>query len=315
MFISAQHVFSNAYITPEDYGCVSDDIKYATNNSICFQKAINEACKSGKKLISQGSKKYYIDKGLIITSHFDIDLSNAILVPLDSVDVLSIDFDSKQQFSGNIRNVRIDLNNIGKSGIKVKWGGKLHISDCDIYNVPKRGSGIKLDVCYEVFVDNVHIKANQEGATGLEVHTSDCHFSDCVMIDCTTAIRNWGSNCFDRIHAWMTSRWVENSVFYESNTRGPVFMTQCCSDTYNTSFLVKKESIIFINQFKNFQNLQMWQKVKVPRPFVFKFENEELNSQIFFENSYVSSLMKDGVNCQQILSNKQSVIINNCVVD
>ena len=67
------------------------------------------------------------------------------------------------------------------------------------------------------------------------MRTSDCHISDCVMIDCHTAVDNAGCNFYSRIHAWMTVKHIEGSIF--SRTMEDWSIYRNASQTHSTSLL------------------------------------------------------------------------------
>lgn len=190
-------------VTPEDFGCVSNNRLSASSNSECLQKAIDFCVLNGRKLVSSANCKYYIDKGIDISGFINIDLGCATLVAVDTIKVLNIHWDKTEYWTGSIKNFRIDLNNIGKVGINCEKVIKLSICNGEIIGIGQHAIGLNIEKGYELLANNLHFHGSQANSTGIRIKTSDCHFSDCIMIDCYTAVDNTGSNFYERIHAWM----------------------------------------------------------------------------------------------------------------
>lgn len=297
------------YVTPEMFGCsCAPDINPSVNADN-MQRAINVAIKEGKKLISSGGKVYPIGKELLIDGPIEMDLGKAVLVAMDSINIIHIAIKPSLQWYGLITGFTIDMNNIAKSGILVESAIKMHFCDGEIRNVSKNGTAITIESGYELFFNRIHITAGSNYATGIKISTSDCHFSDCVMINCNTAINNYGSNVYNRIHAWMGDRgkWLSGSVFFLSRG-GESYLNQCCSDTFYTSFKITSSSLLFVNQQKNLHNKKMWEE-KNFFPYFFYFDPKAVgNSKVYMTCSRIGGLSKNGKNIQHFTNNDNTEI-------
>lgn len=283
------------YITPEDFGCISDDSQHATKNAINLQKAIDYACEKGLTLISSANKKYYINKSLTIKNFINIDFGRGTIIASDSINMIIISNGKSCKWAGSIKNIRLDLNRKAKVGFLGEKCIKLKISDGEIVNIGEKGIGISIKTGYEVFVENMHFLGDQKSSTGIKVQTSDCHFSDCVMIDCYTAIFNIGSNFYERIHAWMGERWIIGSTFFKCSGY-PIFLNQCFSDTFDRTFDIIDKTELHITQFKLFQNINMWKNYKEninPTLFYFRYYTSIKDSHIKLIDSHIGKLIID----------------------
>ena len=162
---SAAKGYKNYFVTPEQFGCISDDIKKADHNSKRLQKMVDYAAENGLKIVANGNKKYYISKGIIITKPVIIDFNRALLVATDTTDMILINHPNL--FNGIISGLRLDLNNIAKSGIFCDNVAKLHIHDCWIYGIKNNSQGLLIEKGYEILVDNMHFQGGDEGAVSL----------------------------------------------------------------------------------------------------------------------------------------------------
>lgn len=318
LFIAACPLFSVAkeddkgwYITPEDFGCVSDKLEAAHNNSIGLQRAIDYACSNGVNLVSSANKKYYLKEGVVIKAPIDIHFNMGTLIATDSVDILTINDGRGKRWAGIVAGLKIDMNKKGKTGINCLNAVKLHITDCTIIGIPQYGVGVNLEKGYEVFVDNVHLEGGEHLSTGIRVNTNDCHFSDCALIDCHTAVDCRGSNFFERIHAWMGPSWLSKSTCIKIRGGGPIFLHQCFSDTFDWAFDIEVATELHISQHKNFHNKIMWNKPDdLIHPVFIRFANEQIakESSIHIDNSYVGGLSINNQNRQTFSNYKDTAI-------
>lgn len=318
-FAQQSAAFEDYFVTPETYGCISGSVLDSRANADSMQLAIDDAIKTGRKLISRGNKKYYIGKSLKISGGLEVDLGKATIVATDTIDIFEINYATVYNWYGFLSGFTLDLNGIAKSGIHCSKAIKMHITNGEIKRIPSNGAGIQIDNGYEMFVDNIHFLGGEDNATGIKISTSDCHFSDCIMINCKTAIDNRGSNVYDRIHAWMTDKggWIKGSVFYLSRG-GESFLSQCCSDTFEKAFLITTPVSLFISQQKNFHNLKMWNfEPSTISAEVFSFVDEKTAkaSSIYLTNSRIGGLYIGGVNRQTFTNyGGLGVIVDGCKV-
>lgn len=296
-------------VTPEHFGCISNDKRQADNNSIALQNAINYCIKNGSKLVSIASNAYYISKGLTIPGYINIDLGGATLIATAPMSMVTIHYDKTEYWTGTIRNFRLNMNGIAKVGIDCDKVIKLHIYDGEFYNIGEHAVGLQVTEGYELFANNLHFHGSQKYSIGIKTLTSDCHFSDCIMINCYTAIDNTGGNFYERIHAWMLPQYLQGSIYFR-NRSGLIFMSQCCCDTYDKAFAVDNICEMHISQLKLFHNKLMWKghSGKI-FPIVFFFEKETVanESKIFLSDSYIGSLIL-GNQDKQAFSNMQNKI-------
>lgn len=285
------------------FGCQSGTAVNSVENAENLQKAVDYAVKSGKKLISTGGKAYYIGKEVVINGPVNIDLGMASVVATDTITMMSISYKLRVGYNGAIKGIVFNMNKKAKCALRSQQAIKMHISECDINNVPKNGCGIAIESGYEMMIDNIHILGGEDYATGIRINTSDCHFSDCVIINCKTAIYNFGSNIYDRIHAWIGNKgeWLRGSTFF-CLKGGDCYLNQCCSDTYDTAFEFQSNGIVMINQLKHIQNPVMWnEKHADMHPTVFRFNNASVNrTKVYVTNSVISGIKYKNIQKQQL---------------
>lgn len=306
--------FSDYFVVPELFGVKSGICDDPVANADSLQRAVDYAISTGRKLISRGDKQYYIGKSIHINGALETDLGRATIVATDTIDMIVIDYKTQIKWFGHLSGFVLNMNNIAKSGIHCKNSVKMHISNGDIKNVSRDGVGLQIDKGYEMIVDNIHFDGASDYATGIKITTSDCQFSDCIMINCKTAIDNYGSNVYNRIHAWIGNKgdWLRGSVFYLSRG-GESFLCQCCSDTFEKAFLITTPVNLFISQQKNFHNTKMWKmdpESISAEMFSFADERTAKNSKVYLNNSSIGGLFLDGKNRQTFSNYKGLGIIS-----
>lgn len=309
------------FVTPEDFGCVSGDIRKADHNAQRLQRMVDYASERGLKIVAKANKEYFISRSIIISSPVSIDFNRATLIATDTFSIIKVKSGKGRQFSGSISGISFNLNNKAKSGLTLDNAIKLHVSDCWFYKIPSLGTGLLVEKGYEVFCNNLHLEGGEKGAIGIVVKTHDCHFSDCAIIDCSTAVENCGCNFFDRIHAWMGygGRWLKGSTFFKIKTKGPVFLNQCFSDTFDKVFDICCTTNLVVSQHRNFHNKGMWNKKKIEiiNPVIFYFEDDSIcvSSNVYITDSYIDGLYFQG-NERQSFSNKvhHKININNSYI-
>lgn len=297
-------------VTPEDFGCVSDNENQAEKNYVGLQKAIDYCIANGSKLTSVASHNYYINKGLNVSGFINVDLGGATIIATDTIYMLTVNCDKTEYWTGTIRNFRLNMNNKAKFGIYCENAIKLRFTDGEIVGIKNGGIGFYMGKGYEVFVDNIHFHGGQNNATGIMMRTSDCHFSDCVMINCHTAIDNLGCNFYSRIHAWMTAHYIKGSTFYRSRG-GLAYLSQCFGDTFDRAFDIVGASELHISQFRVFHNKIMWKKpYDKLSPVVFYFANGSVanKSYITLIDSNIGGLVLDRKNRQMFTNIKSDSI-------
>lgn len=308
--INADNIFP--IVTPESFGCISDDIKAANDNAKRMQDAINYCIKNGAKLESSANKTYYINKGLQISGFINIDMGCATIVATDSINILNIISTNRvERWNGVIRNFRLDLNNIARCGINCFYASKLHITDGEIVGIGNKAIGVNIEKGYELLIDNIHFHGSAINSRGIKISTSDCHFSDCILINCFIAIDNQGSNFYNRIHAWMLSQYIHGSIFF-NNRGGLVFLSQCFSDTYDRTFEIDAESELHLSQLRLYHNKIMWIKpYDNVAPTLFYFKNLDIaeKTKISLIDSKIGNLILNKKNRQKFSN------IEKCKVD
>lgn len=321
-FCSAQIANNEFYVTPENFGCISDSKHEASNNSRRLQAMIDFAIKNGCKIISKSEKHYYIAKGIYVSHPISIEFNRSTLIATDSVDMITfLRKDSNNKlYNGVVSGLYLDLNKIAKSGIRCQHVVKIRFTNNWIYNIPSNAVGVKVDKGSEMFFDNIHFEGGEKGAYGIKIDTHDCHFSDCVMINCYVAVDNNGSNFFERIHAWMEKgTWIPGGAFFNIRGGRPIFLHQCFSDTFDKSFQIECKTNLFISQHKNYHNKQMWKReADKIQPLFLHFSSEEVakNSQIVLDNSYIGGLYIDGKNRQSFSNiDGHHIIINSSYIE
>lgn len=305
------------FVTPEDFGCINNDIKQADHNSMALQKAIDYCILHGSQLTSVASHNYYISRGLKISGYINIDFGGAEITATDPVSMLTVRWDKTEYWTGSIRNLRLNMNNIASVGINCSKVIKFHISDCEIFGIGMNSVGLNVAGGYELLVNNLHFHGSQKYSTGIRILTSDCHFSDCIMINCYTAVDNKGSNFFDRIHAWMLSQYIQGSTYFR-NRSGLVFLNQCFCDTYDNAFVIDQICEIHISQLKLFHNKIMWKDDYnniSPTGFLFSEKKVANKSKIFVSDSYIGALYFENKNRQRFSNMQNRIRVFNCSIE
>lgn len=310
VFISGLSLFaqpagwSDYFVTPEMFGCVSGDSLSADTNSDGLQRAIDYAEEKGLTLVSSAGKKYYISKGVTVKKPLNIDFGRAMIVATDNIRMITFDTGANRVWKGDIENIRLNMNSKAICGIYCNAASKFHFSNCEITGIKSGAAGFEVVTAYELFVDNFHFHGAEINSTGILMHTSDCHFSDCVMIDCYTAIENAGMNFFSRMHAWMTAKYIKGSTFYK--TKGGIgYLSQCYSDTFDYGFVIESPSKLHISQLYTYHNPHMW---IIPKseidPEIFHFADAETasKSNVTLLDSVIPGIVVEGDN-RQIFSN------------
>ena len=300
----------NDFITPETFGCVSNDRSKAINNANALQKALDYSSRTGKTILFNANARYYLGHGLIIRDFVNLDFNGSTLIATDTINVLTLLLPDTKRWNGCLSNCRIELDKIGKCGILCQQASKLRITNCEVASIGANAVGIKIDKGFEIFVDNSHFEGWDVNSTGIKIAISDCHFSDCVMIDCYTAVDNRGSNFFERIHAWMLPRYIQGRIYFR-NRGGGVFLNQCFCDTYDKAFVVDNICDMHISQLKLIHNKIMWKEPydKV-NPVVFDFKDDDVanKSKISMFDSYIGGLWL-GNKERQVLSKRNNHIV------
>lgn len=316
LIVVGKNCMSSYFVTPEDFGCVSDDPNKAILNSAKLQEMIDYASKEGVTVLSSANKKYYIAKSLIIREPITIEFNRGRLIATDTINMVVIDRSGKNNklYSGKISGLYLDLNKKAKTGMDFLNAVKVHTSECWIFGVPKSSTGINVVKGGEMFFDHIHIEGGERGANGFKIETHDCHFSDCVMINCYVAIDNKGSNFFERIHAWMEDgRWIPGGCFFKIRGGGPIYVHQCFSDTFDKSFQIERKTKLFISQQKNFHNINMWKwtpDMSTVKPHFFYFPTPSVSeeSYIVLSESCIDGLTIGGINYQRFSNEKKHKI-------
>lgn len=136
LHIQAQQ-WSEYFVVPEMFGCISDSREAAEQNARGLQKVIDYAISKGVTLVSSRNKKYYIDQGLVITGGLDINLGSATIVATDTMKMLTINNGKARQWAGTLRSFRLDMNGKANYGIYCENAIKLRITDGEIVNIKK----------------------------------------------------------------------------------------------------------------------------------------------------------------------------------
>ena len=297
---SGSIVFSEYFLSPEMFGCISNQREYAERNSTCLQNMIDKANAEKKTIISSAGKKYYIKKGLVISGYVNIDFGGASIVALDSNEMITLEMDNVR-WKGVIRNLKLDLNSVAKVGYWGKFPEKIRITDGEINGIGENAVGMSFDKGFEVFVDNIHFRGVSPRATGIRLKTSDCHFSNIVMIDCQKGFELYGSNFFSQIHAWIQDpKLLKGSQLFDIKRGADNFMSQIFSDTYEVAYLIETEARLHITELKIYHNEHKWDDLdsSIVKSYLFFFSDSlyAKNSSIIIQNSHIGYLLKEGEN-------------------
>ena len=267
-----------------DFGAVGDGI---TDDTEALQNAINYCIENGKNLEGISGKVYLITNSLNIVNNINIDFKNSTLLTNNNINMIEFNYPSGTKNQGYLKNIVIDMNNIAQCGIHATRVVKKLISNIEIKNISK--VGFDIEDGFEVIFENSHLYGSSSNSIGLIINTTDCHFKDIILIDLNTALKTYGTNLYQRIHAWnKTPEITKNSVFFEANA-GTSILSQCYSDTYVCAFQVNSYSRIKLDQHSNFINEEYMPTDIIDESggyiYMFKYENTLASQYTSITNS------------------------------
>ena len=223
-----------------------------------LQRAIDYAITNNIQLKSDKTN-YLISETLNITNFINIDFLNAKITATTDDTMIYINYPKPvvKGGYGAIENIVLDANNKNCNAIYCDFIAKTTFKGIKIFNLKEKGIKIGKDgTGYEVICDNIDINASGNNSVGIEILTGDCHFQNIIMYGCNIAIRNSGSNLYDKVHAWLFDN-IDNSIFFD-HISGDSFLSNCCSDTYYIDFKRHENSRLCIDLFKSILNSDLY---------------------------------------------------------
>lgn len=289
-------------ILPEYFGCKGDG---TTDDTIALQNAINYAISNKVLLSSSNNKVYAISSQLNITGYIDIDFNDATIKATKAINIFNFNMVGGHEYSGTIKNLILDCNNIATIAINIPSAHKMNFSHIEIKNI----SGTGIYNCtgnYELFFDNIHLNGSAITAIGIYTNASDCHYTDIVGIDINIFIKCISaSNFFTRCHAWISTPIYLVGSCYMDITNGIEYLNQCYVDTYATAFKITNGTEMYINELSLFHNISKWTTDLITQcdgVYVLNFvdSSAESGSIIYIRNSRIWGLLLNLVSYQQL---------------
>ena len=255
-----------------------------------IQLAINYCIENNCKLVCNSKLSYDIDNTIYVSGILNADFNNVTLNVINNVDcVIHVESNHPNQETGDIKNLKIDCNNLAKIGIKHYKGKKGSYDGVQILNSIEKGMEIgnsNETVFNKIRVDNCPV--------GLEINSGDMHFIDIMLRFCHTGIRETkGINFFNRVHGWIKEDF-EGSVFMEISGEY-TSITDCYPDTYQIAYKINGWVKINISNGYCYYNRDYWDLEMLNKNAYFLYyDNAEHSSTTILNNTFINA---NGVNC------------------
>lgn len=256
-------------ITPEQFGAVGNG---RFDDTVALQDAIDYCISNGKQLKCQNGKTYCISNSLNLsnTSTCLIDFNWATLKAIKTMDYM-ITFDgsanAKNDVKTLLRNIIIDCNNKA-GGLNLIYSYKFTFENFMIKNCQTVAIWIQRGGAF-ICQNGTIIGDCTPDSRGIYNQTSDCHFNEIVIVDMKKCIYNGGTNFYNKVHGWLTSK-VANSIFF-THFAGFGSLTQCQCDTYETGYLLRTSYDLSLVACTYYNNYHLYDSEVTP--VVFKFNS------------------------------------------
>lgn len=258
-----------AEVTPEQFGAVGNG---QFDDTTALQNAINYCILNSKQLKCQNGKTYCISNPLNLsnTSTCLIDFNWATLKAIKTMDYM-ITFDgsanTKNDVKTLLKNIVIDCNNKA-GGLNLIYSYKFTFENFMIKNCQTIAIWIQSGGAF-ICQNGTIIGDCTPDSRGIYNQTSDCHFNEIVIVDMKKCIFNGGTNFYNKVHGWLTSK-VANSIFF-THFAGFGSLTQCQCDTYETGYLLRTSYDLSLVACTYYNNYHLYDSDVTP--IVFKFNS------------------------------------------
>lgn len=258
-----------AEVTPEQFGAIGNGV---FDDTTALQKVIDYCITNGKQLKCQNGKTYCISSPLNLsnTSTCLIDFNWAVLKAIKTMDYM-ITFDgsanAKNDVKTLLKNIIIDCNNKA-GGLNLIYSYKFTFENFMIKNCQTVAIWIQKGGAF-ICQNGTIIGDCTPDSRGIYNQTSDCHFNEIVIVDMKKCIYNGGTNFYNKIHGWLTSK-VANSIFF-THFAGFGSLTQCQCDTYETGYLLRTSYDLSLVACTYYNNYHLYDSEVTP--VVFKFNS------------------------------------------
>lgn len=258
-----------AEVTPEQFGAVGNG---QFDDTTALQNAINYCILNSKQLKCQNGKTYCISNPLNLsnTSTCLIDFNWATLKAIKTMDYM-ITFDgsanTKNDVKTLLKNIVIDCNNKA-GGLNLIYSYKFTFENFMIKNCQTIAIWIQSGGAF-ICQNGTIIGDCTPNSRGIYNQTSDCHFNEIVIADMKKCIFNGGTNFYNKVHGWLTSK-VANSIFF-THFAGFGSLTQCQCDTYETGYLLRTSYDLSLVACTYYNNYHLYDSDVTP--IVFKFNS------------------------------------------
>lgn len=256
-------------VTPEQFGAIGNGI---FDDTTALQNAINYCIKNGTQLKCQNGKTYCISNPLDLsnTAICLIDFNWSILKAIKTMDYMII-FDGSTNVKNDVKtllkNIVIDCNNKA-GGLNLIYSYKFTFENFMIKNCQTTAIWIQKGGAF-VCQNGTIIGDCTPDSRGIYNQTSDCHFNEIVIVDMKKCIYNGGTNFYNKVHGWLTSK-VANSIFF-THFAGFGSLTQCQCDTYETGYLLRTSYDLSLVACTYYNNYHLYDSEVTP--VVFKFNS------------------------------------------
>ena len=265
------------FVTPEEFFIDGEN-----DDTQMLQRAINYAQENNVSISATTNKIYNISSPLEITKKVIIDLNNATIKAINTIESI-IEYNSSERLT-NIKNVMLDCNNHAKYGINCVNGRTCYISNVHILNGVD--IGIFVQQGYEFFFNNIYMKGNGKSNTVGIKSCGDNHFSNIIIVDFHISIHSTNPSFYNNVHGWLTSNaQIEHSRFIYGSGGGS--FNQCYCDSYHYGYYPTSDTNYGrFTDFYIFCNPTIYTSDIVSDvPTLFHFDNAEQSKMVSITNS------------------------------
>lgn len=334
---------SRDYVSPIDFGAIGDGVN---DDSDAVQNCINYCIKYNKKLKCDKAYIFNITKtiefigldyelttgdGLVnrtvkrIATEFDFcnstfyptgniinDNSHKISYNNVSYPCVVYYFNSDNfSVNGVIKNLKIDCRKLAVIGFYAEQIRKTRLENIDVQGL--KTLGFWLGFSSGCIFNNIVIKADVKGSTGLYVTSSDNHFIDIFMVDVSIPFDTLACmNYFTRVHPFiLTPSFISGSRMFKCRSfdfdgtyKGSVTMilTDCYCDTFEFCFDISdrkdhriiSKGLTYINNTTIMDNF-FKQNGTTGLYLVKTGRNVGYASKVKIMNSFMSGFVKDDI--------------------
>lgn len=256
-------------VTPERFGAIGNGI---FDDTTALQNAIDYCILNGKQLKCQNGKTYCISNTLDLsnTNICMLDFNWATIKAIKAMDYM-FKFDGLANIKNDVKtllkNIIIDCNNKA-GGLNLIYSYKFTFENFMIKNCQAVAIWIQKGGAF-VCQNGTIIGDCTPDSRGIYNQTSDCHFNEIVIVDMKKCIYNGGTNFYNKVHGWLTSK-VANSIFF-THFAGFGSLVQCQCDTYETGYLMRTSYDLSLVACTYYNNYHLYDSDVTP--VVFKFNS------------------------------------------